>query len=104
MTTAINITLFSDTNDHVSYTTFGTGKPGMRVTLLNVAQFQVTFKDKGHKKNDPGIFIEDNHSMGFKTLSTDGISHSVSGILGQFIIPNAYDTLETTSPNFVVFQ
>jgi len=74
------------------------------VTLKNVAQFQITFKDKGHKKEDEGIFIEDNHSMGFKTLSTSGISHSVSGILGQFIIPNAYSTLEDTDPNFVVFQ
>jgi len=88
----------------VSFETFDGERPGIWITLNHVAQFQITFKDKGHKKSDPGIFIEDNHSMGFKTLSTDGISHSVGGILGQFIVPNAYTTLETSTPNFVIFH
>ena len=89
---------------HVSYTSFAGSKPGIRVTLLGVAEFQVTFKDKGHKKSDPGLFIAENYSMGFKILDSNGISHQVTGIMGQFIVPDAYNTIETTTPNFIVFQ
>jgi len=79
-------------------------RAGVSIKIQNVAEFVVTFKDRNHKKADKGVFIEDNHSMGFRTENTDGISHSATGIIGQFITPFAYDTIEDTSPNFVVFH
>jgi len=79
-------------------------RAGVAIKIQNVAEFVVTFKDRKHKKTDKGVFIDDNHSMGFRTENTNGISHSATGIIGQFITPFAYDTIEDTSPNFVVFH
>ena len=56
---------------------------------------------------DMGEYIEDNHSMGMKMINNDGISHRVKGIMGQFIIPEAYTTREAeseTESDYVVFQ
>ena len=98
-----------DVGDQTEFTvsTFSGKKPGAVVTLVGVTSMQITFKDRGHKKSDVGVFIEDNHSMGLKMTESQGISHSVKGMLGQFIAPKAYEAIQSRSadgPNFVVFQ
>ena len=75
------------------------------LSLTNWTRFEI--KDRGHKKEDMGEFIEDNHSMGMKMINSDGISHRVKGIMGQFMIPKAYHTAESnseTGEHYVVFQ
>ena len=42
--------------------------------------------------------------MGMQMINSDGISHRVKGILGQFMIPHAYETKKTNDQEFVVFQ
>ena len=98
-----------DVGDQAEFqmSTFTGKKPGAWVTLVGVTTMQITFKDRGHKKNDIGRFIENNHSMGLKMTQSEGISHSVKGMLGQFIPPRAYQAVQSRSDdgaNFVVFQ
>ena len=98
-----------DVGDQTEFTlsTFSGKKPGAWVTLVGVTTMQIWFKDRGHKKGDIGRFIKDNHSMGLKMTQSEGISHGVKGMIGQFIAPAAYEAIQSRSddgPNFVVFQ
>ena len=97
-------------------------KPGAYIIMIGVGTVHFTFKvhfktstvvvlnnqftrqDRGHKKEDFGEFITENHAMGMKMINSDGISHRVKGILGQFMIPHAYETKKTNDQEFVVFQ
>merc|ERR1712062_514129 len=98
-----------DVGDQTEFTvsTFSGKKPGAWVTLVGVTTMQIWFKDRGHKKGDIGRFIKDNHSMGLKMTQSEGISHGVKGMIGQFIAPAAYEAVQSRSddgPNFVVFH